>query len=529
MENEKDMLKEESAQGLNTDDAANETVENAAATVAENSVEAAAENTFEAAAENSAEAAAAPAAEALAIEEVPETFEPAVPKKSNKGRIIALVAVVAVIAIAAAVVTSFGSAHNMIMQAAEKTFALNDGPVAQMLKAPIMSEKDINMTMNGDFGGIKFKAEANENLNEKLTSMNLMLNFNGIEVGADVFLDDKVFQMEIPLVSDKVLTYDYTDENKDGYFETLLQSSGMSYESLDAIFNSAYSEDNINNKYYEDFKNVTVEHIKAMKFEKTDARDFTISGETVACKGYKATLTAKDMQDWIKDYKEIVTTYYAAFEQGLSNYNGTSGSYSEAFDSIINNLEGAADMDVTFYIKGGMFSADQLAAIECSKGNENSVIGIYFEGGDSPAQNGRFEITQEGEEATALTWTGTTKDGVSDCEVAVNGEMLFALSYKAEDGSYSFKLENGTAVNGKLIVEDEKFTFTVDEVTNSDMPLSFECIITKGAKEIKALEGDVFDLCHADEADWQAFFNEAQGKILSNPQVIGAMMGAGNM
>ncbi len=497
MDNEREDLTQQTGEGLN------ETV-------------AAPENATETAAE-AAETVTATETEAEAV------LAPMPQKKSNK-RLIALIAVAVVVIAAVAAVFSFADANKLVLEAGAKTFALNEGIVAKLIN---FDSQDSNVTFNGDLAGFKFDGEANCDKTNKQSNVLFNFDFGGAKMGFAGYLDEKVFQLNAPDFCDKVLVYDYTDESKDGYFGELLQQTGMSFEDFDSIFKSAYSEDNNGmEKYIEDLKDVTVKHVKAMKLEKTDAKDFTINGQKTSCKGYKTTLTSDDMKSWIEDYKNVVTAYYKALEQQMNIYRGMAGEYTESFDTIIDELEGASDVEITFYLKAGLLSADQFAAIELYNADAESTLVINFEGGDYPTQNGSLVIRDnDNNETSAFAWSVTTKDDISTCEFKADDELLCSIKYNEKDGKYNLEMQGKEIMNGVLLVTDEQIKFTIDSISDSTVPFKFECVAKKGANKIEKLEGTEFDLCHADADQWSDLIEEVNTKIMSNPALLGMLLG----
>ena len=512
-----------------------EAVETAAETAAETveTAETAAEATAEVAAETAAETTSEVTTETTAGS-VAEAAAPVAPKKS-KGLIAAIIAIIAVVVIGAGVVIAFGDAHKQVLSAVDKTFNLDGTLAGKMINAKILTAENATATMKMEIGEgdqkVSVAADCTSDITKKQTSMNVKLGYMGINADLSAYMDDKELQLKAPILSDKVFAYDYT-KGKAGYLDQMLQSSGMSCKDLDEMLKSAYQDPEKANELKEKLVEITKNHVNAMEFDKVEAKDYEISGKTVSCKGLKTTLTGKDMKKWLEEYKEAVLSYYEAFGKDSIVYKSQAESYETMFKQATESIKDEDSLDITFYIDGGMFGVNQLGGIVVADGKDKEAasIEIAFKGGDYPVQSGSFK-TLKGEEVTGnFDWEGKNDGDKSTLTIKTEDTELCTLTYNSKNGAYEVKAVDGTKVRGVLVVSDEEFKLTIDEIVGATPvgAFTFELDMKTGAKEMKPLKGDKFDLKGASEEDWSNLAGEVIGKLMTDPQ-LGGLMGLGMM
>ncbi len=453
------------------------------------------------------------------------------PKKKSKGLIAAIVAIIAVIAIGAGVITSFGSSEKQVMSALEKTFNLEGTVLGDMLNSKLLKAEQATATMTMEMQGMNLAMDVTADNAAKQSAMNLKLEFMGIKADADLYMNDQEVQAKVPMLSDKVITYNFLEE-KNGYLGEMLESMELSYEDVDEILKSSYQPAADTAALEAKLAEVTKSRISGLTFEKVDAKEFEVNGAAVSCKGHKTTITESYMEDWIKDYQDAMLSFYEGLSAENPIYEMQFQQYKDMFDQLLDNFgkedEEESSVDITFYVDGGLLGANGLAAIILSDGESTETIEIDFKGGAYALQNGALLVKDGDEVESEFTWTGTTEGTKSTFTLKADGEEICTLSYDTENGAYEAKLPDGSSIKGTFILNDELFKMTIDEVKDSEFnaEFKFNMEMTAGAKEMKPLTGNgTFDIGNADEAAFDDFYNEAMMNLANDPQLGALLMG----
>ncbi len=449
--------------------------------------------------------------------------EAALPKK-KKGPMIAVIAAIVVVVIAAAAFFSFGDAHKQILKAAANTFSLEGTQLGKLADSAIMTQAKsstatFEMSLGDDLG---MKMVGKSDMDAKLADIDATVNYMGINVDFKMFMDAEKLDIQIPLISDKTLSYNYVEE-KTGYLETMLASAEMTYADLDAILQKSFTDPTAENaKLAAKCTEITERNIKALEFAKVDPKDCTIDGATVNCKGFETTLTSEFVKAWIEEYKAAIEEYYAFYGANSAVLQAQSAQYTAYFDSLVEMVEESGDMKLTFYIGNKRFGSIVAEVV-----NDGSTVEVLFEGGDTPLQNGRILLTGVDGQNSEIAWKSEKEGDVSKFTVLADNAEVFTIQYDETSCKYEGSVAGEVTFSGVYKLEDESMDLSLDSLEGFpelegftfNMTATFEC------DEIKPLEvAEVFDLGNATEEDWNGFKEEVFGKLFGNPDALGALM-----
>lgn len=175
-------------------------------------------------------------------------------------------------------------------------------------KAAAFTEKDaytfgLKTQKKGDVSYVEYGHS------KKGTQLYVSMKENGtLEQEMIAFVDDTQMKMKHSKVKDRVILYNYTKENKGALFQMLMNEEQVESlnESLDALYEDRFLFANgIGKKALE----VMAEAYRELEFEETQAREFTIAGKEVKCKGYQTVLT-KDILGILPMEKGTKVTFY---------------------------------------------------------------------------------------------------------------------------------------------------------------------------------------------------------------------------
>lgn len=332
--------------------------------------------------------------------------------------------------------------------------------------------------------------------------INGSVNAYSTDIDFALNLTEDELQLQVPYVSDKVFTYNYTGDNT-GYLMEELDSDEVDAlnKLLEYCYNSKY-----NDGASEKLKDAVVDEYKTLKFESVKEEKFEVDGKERSCKGYGTVITKKNIQNLVDAYEEATSESLADMEDLMVQLDPTYtvGSYAESFDELRDALEEMPDVSATFYVYD-----NKLACIELQpKGDE--AIQIQFLGGDRRAQNMRV-VDADGN--TVVEVTGE-KDGSNEkTELLVDDESILSLEYDSKSGAFSLYSDE-FSLGGTIKSDKNGLTITIDECSDEydDYDFTGSISLKKGA-DFEELDGDKFDIGNASEDEVMDLMTEISDNL----------------
>lgn len=312
-------------------------------------------------------------------------------------------------------------------------------------------------------------------------------------------LTEDKFQMQIPYISDKIFTYNYTGEN-DGYIMDLLDEDEVkALNSLLEYFYNLKASDDASKK----FQDKVLEEYKSLEFEDAKSEKFEVDGKERTCKGYKTVITKENMQNLLDAYEEATSENLEDMEELMAELDPTYtvGSYTDSYDELREMLEEMPDMTTTFYLYD-----NKLACIELQP-EDDEAMQIQFLGGDRRAQNIRI-VDEDGNAVFEVV--GETDGSEETYEFLVNDMSFLNLDYDSKSGDFSLYCDEFSVV-GSIESDKNGFTFNIDEVSAEYGYYDFEgSIFLKKGADFEELDGEEFDIGNASEDEYMELMIELQ-------------------
>ncbi|MBQ3793517.1 MAG: hypothetical protein II798_04345 [Lachnospiraceae bacterium] len=454
---------------------------------------------------------------------VPEDVVAATPFYKSKAFIGGVACVAAVVVVGGVAMAALGGGTNKkILKAGANTFKAN-ATLENLGQAGFIAKGDYNMHLEGEIEDIEFNADYNRNRGKKLMSLDANVEYDGVETAVQAYMNDKVVQLSVPLLSDEVFSYNYVDE-KDGYVVDMVEDEGMEIEDIDKLFASVNEDiSDKQTKLTVDVTKITNEHFKQLKFEKVKAEQFEVNGKKQKCKGYQTVLDEDTLTDWLEDYKDAFVSYYSELGEEVSLFEDYADSYEDSFDDVIDSLEDMDDLNVTFFLY-----KNQYAAIRMDDDDDTSIE-IDFKGGDYPMQNMAMVVEADDDDIEIELTTEVKKDDITKV-ISYEGKDVVTIEYNKKSGEYNLeanvdgdKLEMG----GTYLSKSDSISLTIDklEAEDEDIDINFSMTVSKGSKVMDQLadEDDVFDVGNADEDDWNDLAEDLYETIYDNDELRGLM------
>lgn len=319
---------------------------------------------------------------------------------------------------------------------------------------------------------------------------------------------------------------------------------------------------------------------EAITVEKAEKKTFVIDDAEVNCKGYQVQLGKDFMIEFLKgstDFflndEELKETYLKQLEQsvkmtelmgGMTSGMSAEEMYESTMEDMTDDIEEMIDVldrtlndvDMTVYVdkKGRLASVSGSTVLTAESGVESENIQVDFEvelkGGSYLTQNLTADVKMKNENAQVDvevkkqgSYDGTRLTDDISLDIDAKSEqdysvgIIYTDTYDADSGDYHV----GTSVtaNGYLIadlsltgvisqlekgisaqVDIDELRITVMNETGR-VTLSGEYYFRPLSEEIKAPEGEVFDVVAASEEEWAALGTEVFLKLLEMSSQLG--------
>lgn len=400
----------------------------------------------------------------------------------------AVVIVAALIFLVVKVAGMFGSPATKIEKALVNTFKQS-----QVFDTSVIQDSSDNLQVEMEFGGKVdgYKVDANMNYARKGKEMSVSGDF-----GASIVSIDFNFYMNNSKVCfdmnglDSPVYYDFTAK-KDGDLEDLM-GGDVSFEQIDTVLKTISDSDSL----VKDFANANSKALATLEFEKADAEKFEVNGKDVKCSGYTTKLDEDSLKGMLDEYKaafekheELVDLFEEITDEDLD----------DMYDSLVDELDGSGEAEVTFYLY-----KDQVAAIVIDA-EDSEKIEVLFEGGSFPTQNMKVKYGK----TTVYEVKGEEEDGVITQEVYSGDTQTSKVEYDKESGEIKMTYSDGYGSEFTLKGTYEKvkggFKLEFDDIeydsyySSSIEDFNMSITVTKGAKIEKIDTKDAVDLGNADE------------------------------
>lgn len=414
-------------------------------------------------------------------------------KNGNKAAII-IVAIVAILAIAGIIFAGFKSGmflskKNKILLATSNTFSDCSHLMKDLSAANNVTTDQYSFSFDGTF------SDSYDDISAQLTyatkkSDKQVYGYVDIpyvgEVDFVAEVTDKELRANIPMLTDDLLVYKYTEEPT-GYIADYADPEQLTM--INDLLAQLYSNEDVSEKAYKEMLKVFKDEFKDIKVENADRESFEVDGKDRKCSGYTMTITSDNIYNVVEGIVDVYAEYYEATleEAGLS----ADDLYDELEYAGIDELE---DVDVTFYIY-----KNKLASICLSY--DGDELEWNFLGGARRTEN--MEILVDGD--VILEIKGSTEKSVEEIEICADGETVAVIEYDYKNGELNVDADDSAGItfeatleadNKGLTIEIEDFTSYYDDIT-----LEGTFTLSKDV-EFQKLTGDEFDIGNASESDW---------------------------
>ena len=299
----------------------------------------------------------------------------------------------------------------------------------------------------------------------------------------------------------------------------------MDISDFNALIAFANDNNDISKKFYENTVSYFTDCLNKLDFKKTKEKEtFTVNGEKVECKEYQAVITEETVTGWIEGYRKVWNDFYKENSADFEIFEEMAGEeldIDDAFDDLLDDVDGMDDIVVSIYTKGKITAA--IRAISDDNGVE-----ILFKGGDYLAQNVEVNAISDGDSETVLTVSGKTKGDVQTTTIEFEYEdLIIEYEYNRKTGKFSFVYE----MYGREVCNMEctisiskneiKYVFDSIEAYGSEVPVdSLEMILSTKADIKEPKKGENFDLGNADEDDFEELIEEIQENVMDNDDLM---------
>ncbi|WP_075721135.1 hypothetical protein [Roseburia sp. 499] len=424
--------------------------------------------------------------------------------KSTASKVVLAIAIIAVIACGVTAVAFncgiLGSKSDKVLKAITNTLE-DKGELTKAFDfSDIVESNEYTMGFSMEAEGVGMECSYLSGKSGKQLTGNVNAYSTNIDFALN--LTEEELQVQIPYITDKIFTYNYTGENT-GYLMEEMTSDEV--EAFNKVLEYLYSAES-NDKATEKLKDAVLDEYKSLEFEDAGKEEFEVDGKDRECKGYKTVITKENMQNLIDAYEEATSDSLDEMEELMVDLDPTytMGSYADSFDELREILEEMPDMATTFYLYD-----NKLACIELQpKGEE--AIQIQFLGGDRRAQNMRI-VDEEGNAIFEVV--GETDGSEETIEFLVIGESVLSLVYDSKSGELSLSSEE-FSLSGSIESDKNGFTFTIDEYSDEYDTYDFEGSISlmKGA-DFQELDGEKFDIGNASEDEVVDLMKEIEDSL----------------
>ncbi len=313
-------------------------------------------------------------------------------------------------------------------------------------------------------------------------------------------LNDSQLKMQLTPVFAQTFVYDYKNE-KDGYLSELLDEYDFSQKDVNKVLDALYNLDTEGDseKLAEDIK----AKVDEFEFEKIDAKNFTVDGESRKCKGYSFEFSPKDAADFLKIFRSYLKDSMKGYEDLFESVDLDMDDVFADLDDEIDSLKESDEdpVEVKFYLYKGAFAAIQFVP------DEGDTAEIRFLGGDFRLQN--VEIYSDDDLVGALKGE---KDGKVETYTILDEDEdeVMKVTYASDTGKTTVEIDE----------EDMELSFTVKATSDSltvginssdlgeltedfDGELTMKYVISSKPKLREFAKGEEFDVAAASENDFE--------------------------
>lgn len=411
--------------------------------------------------------------------------------KSTASKVVLAIAIIAVIACGAAALAFggvFASKSDKVLSAIKNTIA-DKGELTQAFEVGDILESNeytLGFSMEAEGAGMDFAYMAGKNGKQITGNVDIAYS-TSIDFAMNLTKDE--LQVQIPYISDKIFTYNYTGKNE-GYLMEEMDSEDE-IEALNKMLEYFYNAKS-GKQAGEEFYDVLLDEYKTLEFEEVKDAKFEVDGKSRVCEGYETVITKENIQNLIDAYQESTSEEMEELEELMLDLDPsyTAESYAQTFEELKEELEDMPDVTATFYLYD-----KKLACVEIQPKGEEAVQ-IQFLGGDRRAQNLRI-VDENGN--MILEVVGE-KDGSTEIiELFVDEMSMMSLEYDSKSGDFSLYSDE-VSLSGTIESDRNGLTIAIDEFSDEYDSYEFEGSISlkKGA-EFQELEGDKFDIGNASE------------------------------
>ena len=355
------------------------------------------------------------------------------------------------------------------------------------------------------------------------------VTYDGFTLDATAYIDEKQILASCPILGDYLFKYDYSTDKNNGYIADILDEEDLEVSDLNAMI--AFLNDNSGSieKFYNQSVTYFTECVADLDFKKTGNKEtFTVNGDKVECKEYRAVLSEELVAEWISGYRKVVDDFVKSNSDLVETFEDLTGEdldIEDAFDEILDEVDGDEEAYLSIFTKG-----KTTAAIRITNSDEDEYYEIQFKGGDYLAQNVEIVFNDDGDEETIFTIEGKTKgDEQTTTMESEDGSFVFEYSFNKKTGAFEMSMEQyGTEVyacEATITFDKNSYTMDFESLSSYGHELDFDkYIITYSTKaEIVKPKGDEFDLGNADEDDFEDLAEEIVEEIMDNDELMELM------
>lgn len=418
----------------------------------------------------------------------------------------------------------FSNNKTVVLKALGKTFAESGDYLKEVYSAEqyegILDAKEyvIDAEFDTDYYGLGIDVSVMQKEDER--SVQVSAGMMGIDVGANIFMDDSEIVIELPEMLDYLLTINRATMSED--IQNLVEIGMFDQETADELvaLNEGTDEDVISEEAREKLQKELLDAIKdfynACEMKKSDSKELTVNGKDVKCKGYVLVFTSEDVADFLENLKvvyqnneECLKSVIALYQSSdiIGSYYDVDSFYEEMDEAVeeLRDMEGEA-AEIEFYLYGG-----KIAQIYF-EGSDDAYIEWNIEGGNFPLENTNFTYEDKYGDRIVATRTGSCEDDRYKAKYEVINEydesVAIEIQYKKNKGDFSLEAlgdgESFVFVEGNIDKPDEN-TVDIDIDTlemYGESVLSGKISIANICDEIERPEGKEKELLLLSEDEW---------------------------
>lgn len=365
----------------------------------------------------------------------------------------------------------------------------------------IVKNKDYALSLEASSGYYKGSISYNEKGDSKQFSGNVGMSFLQLDIVGEI--TPTLIKMQIPMVHDRILTYDYTAE-KTGAIVDYVGKEQL--DQIDSIFKAQGVSDS-EKAASEKFDKAIMEEFRSIDMNKIDKRDFTVNGESKSSNGYRMVITKTNVNNVLNATEEL---FKLSYPEGVSNAGDVETMVEEARAEI----EGMEDLYLDFYIYD-----KKLSAIVIADKNQEYEVQVLFEGGGRRTELVKLVMIKDGNIDTEISIAGKTEGNIETHTLSVTeyGETaeMGSIVYDTKSGEFKVQQANGypeVLLQGTIKAEKNQWQLSFkQEMEDPEFPeIGIAITIKKGA-DIKKLEGTEFNIGTASDEELQNILQEYLG------------------